>query len=426
VYIGIDDTDTRGRMCTTYVIYQIVKELHKSIDIIGYPCLVRLNPNIPWKTRGNGAVCIRVGKGCGKKIKIGFIEGEEIYAYERSYGNPPQEIIKEVYEIVESLREKSSDTGLIFCDKKPKERFYYTAVRDVIDKIPDIPCTNFFWNKGRGLIGAYASLAWRGRKKTYECLAYLPQELWHIDRDENLLDVDLIKCLEKKYPSLFDCYDYENEYIVMLPRSKTPVLYGVRGTNAEDCLNASLEVMKKCKAKIDGILLFKTNQGTDDHIVKKKISEIKDYNSVRVVGKVSEKPKIIRGGHVIVKIRDNTGEIECAAYEPTKNFRNVIMNLVPGDVVEVYGGVCGYPNTINLEKIKIIKLVDKVERNPICKKCGIRMESLGKNKGYRCPRCGKKSKGKVLEKISREINIGIYEVPPAARRHLSRPFKIDL
>jgi len=27
-----------------------------------YPYLVRLNPNIPWKTRGNGAVCIHFKK----------------------------------------------------------------------------------------------------------------------------------------------------------------------------------------------------------------------------------------------------------------------------------------------------------------------------------------------------------------------------
>ena len=27
---------------------------------IDYPLLVRLNPNIPWKTRGNAAVCLRV------------------------------------------------------------------------------------------------------------------------------------------------------------------------------------------------------------------------------------------------------------------------------------------------------------------------------------------------------------------------------
>jgi tRNA(Ile2)-agmatinylcytidine synthase len=28
-------------------------------ELIDYPLLVRLNPNIPWKTRGNGAICLR-------------------------------------------------------------------------------------------------------------------------------------------------------------------------------------------------------------------------------------------------------------------------------------------------------------------------------------------------------------------------------
>jgi len=40
-------------------------------DIIGYPKLVRLNPNVPWKTRGNGAVSLQIGTGKGKKVKIG-------------------------------------------------------------------------------------------------------------------------------------------------------------------------------------------------------------------------------------------------------------------------------------------------------------------------------------------------------------------
>ena len=47
-------------------------------DVIGYPRLVRLNPNIPWKTRGNGAISLQVGKEGKKKIKIGEIDEEDI------------------------------------------------------------------------------------------------------------------------------------------------------------------------------------------------------------------------------------------------------------------------------------------------------------------------------------------------------------
>ena len=50
-------------------------------QIIGHPRLVRLNPNIPWKTRGNGAVSIKIEKGDLKKIR-GMIE-EIINKYAR-------------------------------------------------------------------------------------------------------------------------------------------------------------------------------------------------------------------------------------------------------------------------------------------------------------------------------------------------------
>jgi len=44
---------------------------------------VRLNPNIPWKTRGNGAISIKIGKGNGKKTKIGEIDGKEIFSFSK-------------------------------------------------------------------------------------------------------------------------------------------------------------------------------------------------------------------------------------------------------------------------------------------------------------------------------------------------------
>jgi len=82
VWIGIDDTDSKEGGCTTYICYTIVRKLiENGIDIIGYPRLVRLNPNIPWKTRGNGAVAIRAGRGNGREILIGEFEGKKLFAF---------------------------------------------------------------------------------------------------------------------------------------------------------------------------------------------------------------------------------------------------------------------------------------------------------------------------------------------------------
>ncbi|MFX0092366.1 MAG: tRNA(Ile)(2)-agmatinylcytidine synthase, partial [Candidatus Hodarchaeota archaeon] len=59
IHIGIDDTDSLDGMCTTYLAYRLVNILSKIAKLIDFPNLVRLNPNIPLKTRGNGAICIR-------------------------------------------------------------------------------------------------------------------------------------------------------------------------------------------------------------------------------------------------------------------------------------------------------------------------------------------------------------------------------
>jgi tRNA(Ile2)-agmatinylcytidine synthase len=49
------------------------------------------------------------------------------------------------------------------------------------------------------------------------------------------------------------------------------------------------------------------------------------------------------------------------------------------------------------------------------------MKSAGRGQGYRCKRCGTKADGKVEGPLNREIEEGFYEVPPSARRHLSKP-----
>mgnify|MGYP006992680835 CR=1 FL=1 len=50
----MDDTDSDDGMCTTYLTTLIIENLiNEGIRLIDYPNLIRLNPNIPWRTRGN-------------------------------------------------------------------------------------------------------------------------------------------------------------------------------------------------------------------------------------------------------------------------------------------------------------------------------------------------------------------------------------
>ena len=80
LHIGIDDTDSLDGGCTTWLITEIIAEL-SDFDLVGPPRLVRLNPNVPWKTRGNAALELVFGEGLGAKELIGEIGDRKISMY---------------------------------------------------------------------------------------------------------------------------------------------------------------------------------------------------------------------------------------------------------------------------------------------------------------------------------------------------------
>src|SRR5712692_3071013 len=58
-FLGLDSTDSLLGGCTTHVATLLVEELLElGAEFTDYPHLIRLNPNIPFKTRGNGAVSL--------------------------------------------------------------------------------------------------------------------------------------------------------------------------------------------------------------------------------------------------------------------------------------------------------------------------------------------------------------------------------
>ena len=71
IHIGFDDTDSPKGMCTTYLAYRLINLLKKEhVNFLDFPKLIRFNPNIPWKTRGNGAVGIKISTTKPEKIKM--------------------------------------------------------------------------------------------------------------------------------------------------------------------------------------------------------------------------------------------------------------------------------------------------------------------------------------------------------------------
>jgi tRNA(Ile2)-agmatinylcytidine synthase len=134
---------------------------------------------------------------------------------------------------------------------------------------------------------------------------------------------------------------------------------------------------------------------------------------------VTEAPYVIEGGHVFFTIGDDEATLKCAAFEPTKGFRNIVKALIPGDEVRVFGSV--KDRTVNLEKLEVIRMAENVRKvTPACPLCGRHMESAGAGQGYRCRKCKTKAPGLVEEKTVRTVEKGLYEVPPSAHRHLAK------
>src|SRR5437867_11638385 len=75
LWIGVDDTDSLRGMCTTFLAAELVRDLTRDFALVGYPRLVRLNPNLPWKPRGTAALCLRVGSGRGEPLADGALGG---------------------------------------------------------------------------------------------------------------------------------------------------------------------------------------------------------------------------------------------------------------------------------------------------------------------------------------------------------------
>jgi tRNA(Ile2)-agmatinylcytidine synthase len=119
-------------------------------------------------------------------------------------------------------------------------------------------------------------------------------------------------------------------------------------------------------------------------------------------------------------MKDGDFAVRCMAYEPTKNFRHIVRQLLPGDGVVAVGSF--KKGSINLEKIKVVSLSDaRTVRPPLCPVCSKRMTSNGKGKGYKCKKCDARADTPDIQGIPRKIRAGWYEVPPTARRHLAKP-----
>jgi len=435
MWIGFDDTDSRMGGCTTYVAFEIIQQLIKNgFMLVGFPRLVRLNPEVPWKTRGNGAIAFQIGKGSGsetcfaeKENDLFYFDSKQDDTFEMKDISFIQSIVHDTIQNYAEFDSKNTNPAYVICKEKLSSDLYRKAVHELVDKdmviqeINHVDGLYHLFKNGRGIIGACAAISWdQSNDHTYELISYRLKQNWKTDR---FVDDQSVIAMDKKHDSTFNNFDYENKYNCIVPHSPCPILFGIRGDDPA--------VLSTCQQMItsepiQGWMIFASNQGTDDHLRQKQINKIQPYTSVIVQGTVSTIPKRIPGGHVIFSLTDEEEiSIDCAAYEPTKQFRAIISQLDPGELIEVYGGIREEPITINIEKINILSLVDVFEKieNPVCPVCGKHMRSKGLNQGYKCKTCKTTADNPIKNRKKRTLQIGFYEVPICARRHLSKPLK---
>jgi tRNA(Ile2)-agmatinylcytidine synthase len=425
--LAFDDTDSPDGMCTTYLATLVIEAL-ADYDLIGLPRLVRLNPNIPWKTRGNAAICLSFGHATGKGKVCGELDGTPLKYYKRGCPVEPEDIIRRASKVVERAARfdcEKTNPGIVASNTRPPQSLYWKTVREVVSlkevesALKSSGAVLKKYKSGRGVIGASAAMSWRPRDRTWEVIAY--RALAKIGTPRRIYPKSVI-AMDNSTRMTFNNYDYENGHIAIAPGSPCPILFGIRGDSAEELLKARPMIKGE---RPDKWLLFLTNQATEDHIVRRRVSNLRPWESARVHVRVVAAPVTIPGGHVIVRVSDGN-EVDAAFYEPSRGLREVARELIQGDEVVLFGSVRKEPRSLNVEKMMVKRLVQDVRKmhNPVCRKCKKSMGSMGSGQGYRCKRCGEKAgESSEFKRFDRKIKKGWFEPPVASRRHLHKPLR---
>ncbi len=397
--IGIDDTDSPQGMCTTYLGAVLARRLIRDHMRVREARLVRLNPNVTWKTRGNAAVMLDV-------------EGDSDRAF------------RFACDCVEKLADQTCENtnpGVVVTEEQLDPAFYQKAVTDfcTIDEtvaVLDASGARYRgWKNCRGLIGATAAVSSTLPDATSEILVYRQPGRFGTPREVDRQS--LFEAEAATFPHTWDTVDGTNNVVVCVPHTPDPVLFGIRGESPRWVMEARQMV----RSEPSGIeQIWVTNQGTDAHLLPGKTGLLNELLSYHVPGTLTSVPMTKTGGHVSFVIKDGDFAVRCMAYEPTKNFRHIVRQLLPGDRVIVVGSF--KKGSINLEKLKVVSLTEaEMVRPPLCPVCNKRMTSDGRGKGYKCKKCSARSNTPEVTVAIRTLRPGWYEVPPTARRHLARP-----
>tara|TARA_B100000941_G_scaffold120012_1_gene84233 strand:+ start:6229 stop:7419 length:1191 start_codon:yes stop_codon:yes gene_type:complete len=390
-WLGLDDTDHLSGGCTTYALFEMMQQVPNQYHVQSAR-LVRLYPFASRRTRGNAAVAVEI-VGTDYTELLTFLEGwwnEKLLPLKGQISKSDKS----------DRPQYPSDPGMVWFEQPPSSDFYWDCVtREVA--ISEVPAANKSWG-GNGVIGATAAVAWPAMKYTYEAIAWRTEDSVAMCRPR---EVDLTRLAEVDgQPQTFMSRDLRTNSILISPRGNCPVLFGLRAKTYESAkTNSHYLAESKLTEAVAGILVFKTNQATDDHL---------PADSQAVVQSVTIK----RRGTVKIQCQCNT---ILMAFAESGDVKLLAQWLKLDDHI-MYNGLKNSDGTIHLEKILVTKPAADRQR-PRCQECNVTLKSMGKNQPLRCPKCRKQFPAS-WESIQREPPYSGWVQPPKdSMRHLAKP-----
>jgi tRNA(Ile2) C34 agmatinyltransferase TiaS len=376
LYLGLDSFDDQSS-CTSYIRLKAIAFLKKKgFFLIEYPYLLRLNPDVPSKTRGNGALklILRYAKreGVVPKVKIGFFDDSFLYSYEVKVAiTPKKEMVTEVLtELYAYLDTQIGGRGLSVATKQPSESLYYTRLRSYIRKTI-IPKKNEFFREKERLIGARRALA-RPLSASYffECRIFNRQR-------KSKEELQTLAILDKG-KGFFSNYDFNFNETCCLIKNNIATL-GVKSTK----IAALGEFTKYCLKNTPECILLKTNERQDLHVLQGN-SYLQNYRTYCLKGVVT---KIIQNKgfyKILIKLT--------AKKSVTRILFKKKLGLAPSlFLFKKYGGLMAFIAT-KKNNIFFINSLAKFVKQKITKLCcNITLKSKNKMEEY-CKNCKFKSK----------------------------------
>ena len=387
-WLGLDDTDHLGGGCTTWTMHVVLSNLPHGVRPVNDPCLVRLYPMTKARTRGNAALAAELHVDIPRKEWFAWLQHmwEEHVAPLAGRRTASSHATRE---------QVASDPGMVWFEGKPSGRFYSLAVRQETS-LAEAPQPD--WEAGGlGKIGAIAAVSWPNEVSTWEGIAWRGEQ----DRPRSL-DEDVLKHLDGD-ERLVACRDPRQGRGLLAPRGASPVLFGLRGTVRSAVKDGMSTLMAGSGTEPNtGSSLFRTNQGSGDHLTAPTSATV-------------EKVQVLRGGHVALTTSDGTW----LAFAPSGPVRDLAAQLMPGDRVLGVGlvGEDEGRKGRHLEGLKHLSGPVRQRRRPSCPDCGRRMKSAGRDQGLRCPACNHRDMDRW---VGEEVMPTAWIQPPVdRRRHLA-------